>query len=287
MTHPTLIDYLAQHKRTPPKGPIALVFMEDGVEVNSTLRHHVTAGFKTIFALGVAEIEIAEDVAPKVIRITHDMGEDAAMSRAVNAVIAAAPGQWVYYCYNGEYLFFPFCENRTVGEMLAFSMEERRESLLTYVVDIYAGDLGRHPNAVSLDDAYLDKSGYYALARHIEGDRFHERQLDFFGGLRWRFEEHVPYLRRRIDRIALFRAKPGLLINEDHLLNDQEMNTDACPWHHSMTASIASFRTAKALKRNPGSAHVIHNFKWRNSVKFDWHSQQLMDLGLMEPGQWF
>ncbi len=170
-------------------------------------------------------IEIAEDVAPKVTRITHDMGEDAAMSRAVNAVIAAASGQWIYYCYNGEYLFFPFCENRTVGEMLAFSMEERRESLMTYVVDIYAGNLGRHPNAISLDDAYLDKLGYYALTRHIERDRFHKRQLDFFGGLRCRFEEHVPYLRRRIDWIAPFRTKPGLLINEDHLLNDHEMNT--------------------------------------------------------------
>ncbi|WP_438956260.1 hypothetical protein [Cognatiyoonia sp.] len=42
MTHPTLIDYLAQQERTPAKGPIALVFMEDGIEVNSTLRHHVT-----------------------------------------------------------------------------------------------------------------------------------------------------------------------------------------------------------------------------------------------------
>jgi hypothetical protein len=26
---------------------------------------------------------------------------------------------------------------------------------------------------------------------------------------------------------------------------------------------------------------------WHNSAPFEWHSQQLLDLGLMEPGQWF
>ena len=49
--------------------------------------------------------------------------------------------------------------------MLAFHTEERRDAVLTYVVDLYAGDLDEAPNAVSLDDAHMDKSGYYALAR--------------------------------------------------------------------------------------------------------------------------
>ena len=114
-----------------------------------------------------------------------------------------------------------------------------------------------------------------------------ERQLDFFGGLRWRYEEHVPWERRRIDRIALFRAKPGLHLRPDHTFDDEEYNTYACPWHHNLTGAIASFRTAKALKSNPGSMFDITNFHWHHSVKFDWSPQQLMDLGLMEPGQWF
>ena len=50
---------------------------------------------------------------------------------------------------------------------------------------------------------------------------------------------------------------------------------------------MASFRTAKALKSNPGSRYQISTFRWHNSVPFEWGSQQLMDLGLMEPGQWF
>ncbi|MCB1328747.1 MAG: hypothetical protein KDK28_04485, partial [Maritimibacter sp.] len=59
------------------------------------------------------------------------------------------------------------------------------------------------------------------------------------------------------------------------------------PWHHNLTAAIVSFRTAKALKTNPGSTYDIKTFRWRNSVPLEWSSQQLLDLGLMEPGQWF
>ena len=145
------------------------------------------------------------------------------------------------------------------------------------------------PAPSSLDDAWLDRSGYYALARPDPANHNHpkERQLDFFGGLRWRHEEHVPLARRKIDRISLFRAKPGLHLRDDHTFDDEEYNTYACPWHNNLTAAVASFRTAKALKHNPGSTQDIRGFRWHNSMPFEWHSRQLLDLGLMEPGQWF
>ena len=173
--------------------------------------------------------------------------------------------------------------------MLAFQTEERRDAMLAYVIDLYSDDLDEHPHAVSLDNAFLDKSGYYALARPDPGNDGHpkERQLDFFGGLRWRYEEHVPAARRKIDRIPLFRAKKGLRVRDDHTFNDEEYNTYSCPWHHNITGAICSFRTAKALKTNPGSRYDIASFKWHNSAPFEWHSRQLLDLGLMEPGQWF
>ena len=37
------------------------------------------------------------------------------------------------------------------------------------VVDLYAGDLAAHPDAVSLDSAHLDRYGYYAQARRDAG----------------------------------------------------------------------------------------------------------------------
>ena len=286
--HFTSLDqFLKEGTLALAKGPIALILLEDDVEVGSSIRHHLDAGFKSVVTFGVVDIELPDGLPANVHRVDFDATVRDAQVTVVNAVIEKVPGQWVYYCYNTEYIFFPFCEHRAIGEMLAFHTEERRDAILTYVVDLYAGDLHESPTAVSLDDAYIDKSGYYALARKDAQNEFEERQLDFYGGLRWRFEEHVPALRRRIDRISIFRAKPGLRLRTDHTFNDPEYNTYACPWHHSITAAIVSFRTAKALKRNPVSAAQISTFRWHNSTPFEWHSQQLLNLGLMEPGQWF
>jgi len=289
MQYRSLDHFLSEGQAALAKGPIALILVEDNVEIDTTVRHHQQYRFSQVIVLMPPSFELARDVAGTVIRIDYDPDSDLALETAVNRMIDAAPGQWLYFCYNAEYLFYPFCETRSIGEMLGFHTEERRDAMLTYVVDLYAEDLDRYPNAVSLDQAHMDRSGYYALAR--PGDTIEappkDRQLDFYGGLRWRFEEHVPASRRRIDRISLFKAKPGLRLQTNFTFNDEEYNTYACPWHHNLTAAVCSFRTAKALKRNPGSTFDIHTFKWHNSAPFEWHSRQLLDLGLMEPGQWF
>ncbi len=289
MRYPSLDHFIAAQRAALAKGPIAIVLVEDDVEVDTTLRHHLQSGFGQVLALMPPSFTLPRDLQETVHRIDYDMSPANATESAVNRIIAAAPGQWIYYCYNAEYLFYPFCETRLVTEMLAFHTEERRDAMLTYIVDLYSDDLDRHPDAVSLEHAHLDRSGYYALARHDTANHDHpkERQLDFFGGLRWRYEEHVPPARRKIDRISLFRATPGVKLREDHTFSDEEYNTYACPWHHNITATVCSFRTAKALKTNPGSRYDIHTFKWHNSAPFEWHSRQLLDLGLMEPGQWF
>lgn len=287
ISYPDLKTFLKEGTAALAKGPVALIFAEDEVELDSTIRHHVSTGFKSVIVFAMPNFAIAEDAAEQIVRVDYNMLGDAALETAVNAVMKAAGDIWIYYCFNAEYLFYPFCETRAVGEMIAFNVEERRDTILSYVVDLYAGDLWQFPNAVSIETAHLDKSGYYALARKDRWNNDLDRQMDFFGGLRWRFEEHIPVPRRRIDRVCLFRNKPGLVFLADHTFNDPEYNTYSCPWHHNLTAAVASFRTAKALKRNPGSTFDIETFRWHNSTAFEWHSQQLLDLGLMEPGQWF
>lgn len=288
MDYTSLEEFLRTGKPALAKGPVALIFVEDEVEVGTTLRHHLQCGFAAVVALMPDSFALPVEPDDRLHRVGFDCGRPRAVFEAVNQVIAAAPGLWLYYGYNAEYLFYPFCESRTVGEMLTFHAEERRDAMLTYVIDLYADDLSACPSAVSLERAHLDRSGYYALARpDPETGHPRERQLDFFGGLRWRYEEHIPKISRKIDRIALFRAAPGLQLLPDHTFNQQEYNTFACPWHHNLTAAICSFRTAKALKSNPGSTFDIPTFRWHNSTPFEWHSRQLMDLGLMEPGQWF
>ena len=270
------------------KGPVALIFVEDDVEVDTTLRHHIDCGFKHVVAFMPDAFDLPIDLADRVQRVRYDLSADGALEKAVNAVMNAVPDIWLYYCDNAEYLFYPSCETRSVGEMIAFNAEERRFTIMTYVVDLCADDLEKFPNAVSLDYAHMDRSGYYALARMKPGTEWpEERQLDFFGGLRWRFEEHIAESSRKIDRVALFKSYKGLELRRNHTFNEPEYNTYSCEWHHNLSAAIMSFRTAKALKRNPGSTFDIQSFQWHNSAPFEWHSRQLLDLGLMEPGQWF
>ena len=289
MRYPGLDAFLHAGRRALPEGPVAVIMAEDAVEVASTLRHHLDAGFAAVLLLAHPDLALAEAAAGPVYRIDHDVHAPDALPEAVNRIIAAAPGRWLYCGYNAEYLFHPFSETRSIGELIAFHAEERRDAVLSYVIDLYAPDLDRVPSGVSRAEAHFDRVGYYAQARpdRARGDRPKERQFDFFGGLRWRFEEHVPPHRRRIDRIALFRAQPGLRLGADFTFNVEEYNTYACAWHHNLTTAVCSFRIAKALKANPGSMFDIPTFRWGNSVPFAWRSQQLMDLGLMEPGQWF
>ncbi|SMR70658.1 hypothetical protein SAMN04488030_0270 [Aliiroseovarius halocynthiae] len=287
MRYDSLTQFLSSSAKLLSKGPIALIFVEDLIEVESTIRHHQQAGFRALLVFAPDELDLPDDLEGSIHRITFNCSASGAVVDAVNTVIEAAPGTWIYYGFNAEYLFHPFCETRTVGELLTFQTEERRDAVLSYVVDLYADDLEQFPNAVSLEHACLDKSGYYANGRKGTDGNPLERQLDFFGGLRWRFEEHVPQNGHKIDRVSLFKAKPGLKLRANHTFNDEEYNTYSCPWHHNITVAVASFRTAKALKTNAGSKHDIRSFNWHNTTKFQWNSQQLLDLGLMEPGQWF
>ena len=285
----TGLDHLLQagagHLKT---GPLALIFVEDEIELASTLRHHLSLGFGTVVALMPQAFALPDDPGAEVVRVDCDTTSEGALATALNRIIRGVPtGTWIYYGWNAEYLFYHFCEDRGVGEMLAFHTEERRQAMLAYVIDLYAEDLGATPYAVSRETAHLDRTGYYALARKDAQGLSQERQLDFYGGLRWRFEEHIPTDRRRIDRISIFQTQPGLITQGDYRFNIEEYNTYACPWHHNITAAICSFRTAKALKLNPGSTFDIDTFKWHNSMPFEWSSRQLLDLGLIEPGQWF
>lgn len=291
MRHPDFDAFQQDQPGRLAKGPIAVVAIEDEVEVASTLGRLMGQGFKAVLAFCASDIDVpTESLQGDTSRlhvIDFDSRAPTALTDALNLVAAAAPGNWIFGCYNAEYLFYPFSEHRTVGEMTIFCDEEHRRSIMTYVIDLYAADLSLHPDAVDLRTACLDGSGYYALARKDTEGTNRDRQLDFFGGLRWRFEEHIPVTSRRIDRISLFRADNGVKVRPDYTLSDEEMNTYACAWHNNVTAALVSFRTAKALKSNPGSTFDIDGFRWRNSVEFDWSSQQLLDLGLMETGQWF
>jgi hypothetical protein len=239
-------------------------------------------GFGTILVIG----DVAEASTDGVHLFPAQLNRLEDSIDALNKIIAACTGKWIYYAFNAEYLYFPYCETRTIKDAVTFMEEERRIAVFTYAIDLYPENLSSHGNGVDIGSAHLDQNGYYGQERFSDGEVV-ERQPEVFGGLRWRFEEHIPWEKRRIDRISLFKATQGLEIGLDLRLNDVEMNTIACQWHSNMTIAVMSFRVAKALMHNPGSADDINSFRWGGSRKFRWNSAQLMELGFMEPGQWF
>jgi hypothetical protein len=296
MTWDSLEDFVTRGRDHLGRGPVALVFAEDAAAVPETLEHHRARGFATVVLLAPRWVLARTGDAGDGPVVLHDVRQaPGGIAAGVSRVLAAAPpGVWVYAGYNAEFLMHPFCETRTVAEMLAFHAEERRGAVPCVTVDLYPDDLGAVPDGVaagaSRGRAHLDAEGYYALPVRdpANGWAERERQVEIHGGLRWRFEAHVPWNRRRLDRIALVRADRGLALTDDwRVAGDAERNTLNCPWHRNLTAAVASCRVAKALAGNPASREQIGSFLGPGSVRFDWTSRQLMDLGFMEPGQWF
>ncbi len=268
------------------QGPVGIIFAEDLTGLSSSIRHHARLGFKNLFVLKRDDLDLPDSCSELCQEINIPDAFFSNISPFVNQLIALLPDRWIYYCFNAEYLHFPFCENRSIDDLTDFITEEKRNAVFSYTIDLYPDDLGKAKDGFSLEGAHFDGAGYYALQRFVDGES-QDRQLDIYGGLKWRYEEHLPYERRRLNRIALFKTVPGLKMDATGYFNDPEYNTFSCPWHHNATITICSFRTAKSLKTNPGSTFEIDSFIWSKSVKFRWNSQQLMDHGFMEPGQWF
>jgi hypothetical protein len=283
---PTDLDAFASDRRPlPGAGPVAALICEDQVETRSSLEHLAALGFAEIVVFAARPLNFPAGIAARVVYCRT--AEPGAATACLNALIARVPGRWVHYAWNAEYLFFPFSDARSVAEMTRFVEGERRESVAGVTVDLYAADLNAHPDGVDRASAHFDGHGYFASGRQGADGTALARQLEIFGGLRWRHEDDVPPALRRIDRPVLFRARPGLRMNRDFLLVDPELNARSSPWHRSLTACVASFRAAKALRALPGARDRIAGFMWHGSRPFAWRSQQLMEAGLMEPGQWF
>ncbi len=260
-------------------GPVAIIRDEDGVDLDQTIEHAQAIGFENIILLAAHLTERAS-----VLQI--ETPPEMATNEVVNPLLDGLAGRWIYLGHNAEYLYFPFCEGRTISDAAQFVEEERRDAVFCTTVDLYPAQIDRFSMRLDPEQTHFDGAGYFAHDRYDGPDRL-ERQIEVFGGLKWRYAEHVEWKRQRIDRIGFFRAKEGLQIDALGRLNDAEMNTVSCPWHNNMSFCVASFRVAKSLLNNPGSAYEVESFMWEQSLQFDWSSEALMKVGLMEPGQWF
>ena len=79
MKYSDLNTFLKDGKAALAKGPVAIVLVEDDVEIATTLRHHQQAGFVSIIALMPDEFALPLDLQESVHRITYNMARERAM----------------------------------------------------------------------------------------------------------------------------------------------------------------------------------------------------------------
>lgn len=253
-------------------GPIAVMLCDDGRLAAETARWLAERGFAATLALGPAAAAAGDDAIQIAARALDDEGR----AHALNRLIAAHAGDWMLVCRPGEFLFFPYCRDRSVRDLTDFLETERRSSATAYAIDLY----GREPDPdFPLEEAFFDAAGWYAFD-HGGG------AVEVYGGLGWRFEEHLPARELRVNRPALFRAAPLARIKPDLWFEEPEMNAVACPWHHNPTLALMSVRRTRRLLSSQGFAASGRSLLWPRSTRFEWRSEQLSALGFIEPGQW-
>jgi hypothetical protein len=288
--------------RAPGTDPVAIIAAEDGVWLAETVAHHLGLGFTEVIVvcppyLGPDCAALAAtlgETGARLRRVAFDTracpGGAAGAERALTeAALRARTGRWVYLGVNAEFLFFPFCETRKISDFTGFVTEERRDAVAGVIVDIFPAKMEDvPPDSPEARPLWFDALGYVEQPRRDPTAGWAERAREsvIFGGLRRRFEGHIPHTRRSIARMPLFRALPDVALDPEGRFSIDEMNTRHCAWHRNPTVAVASLRAAKALRANPDSRAAISGLLWPGAQRFDWSSQTLLAAGLMEPGQW-
>ncbi|MEM7506681.1 MAG: hypothetical protein AAF415_08030 [Pseudomonadota bacterium] len=277
MTFRSVPDFLdsAACKRLKP-GVLSVVFCEEDWLIPETIAHVQAQRPAHILAIGRTGA-LASDAGLSI--VTADLANRTARVEAMNQLIAGLQGRWMHWLNNAEFLFFPWCETRTINDLASFLKDERRRSLYTYALDLYAAKL---PGAGQLEGAglHFDAKAYHAFPQE-------DRRLTVFGGLGWRFEEFFPAWMQQIGRAALFLADKDVRIGRDMMFEADAYRSVSAPWHNSPTGAIMSLRRTSHLMAAPGFDDVAGKLIWEGSTPFGWHSAQLLDMGMIEPGQWF
>lgn len=277
MDHPDVAHFVRSPPRL-PGGVLAVVLCESALHLQATAAHLVRQGASAIIAIGRASAALSDPGVP-VIRIAEDP-RDSNAPEIMSALMRPLHGRWLVWLWNGEFLFFPFCETRAFSDLAEFLDSERRHMVYTYAFDLYADPLPTAEDSPRECDLYFDRLGYYAFPDQ-------DQTLKIFGSIGWRFEEITPTWMRQIGRASLVRASKGLTMRPDLQFADPDYASASCPWHRNPTAAMMSLRRTRRICTHPRFVEKRQSLMWHGSTRFDWSSRQLLDLGMIEPGQWF
>ncbi len=259
-----------------PMAMTAVVLCDSPRHAQNSISHLIAQGAAAVVTIGDCG-PIDTDGRPHV-RIAQNPEPRA--HKALTEVLKALTGRWVTWLWAGEFLFYPFAESRNLAELTGFLTDERRKMLYCYALDLYAAQMPRGDQDPKDCGLHFDRIGYQPFPIADKG-------LNLHGGLGWRFEELSPAEMHQIGRSTLIKVEEGMTLDRFWRFGHPDFDSVSCPWHNSPTGAVMSLRRSYRITAHPGFADVASDLMWQGSVPFDWSSRQLLELGMIEPGQWF
>lgn len=266
-------------RRSPELAPgiLGIVFCDPRENTAATLEHLERLGIATAIVIG--DPGVAIDATIPVVEIA-EQPTTAGVPAMLNMLIDMLDDCWLLWQWAGEFFLFPYFETRRLADFTTFLTDERRRMAYTYTLDAYAEDLPGAEEDPRDSALCFDRIGYYGFIRG-------EQQLSVYGGPGWRFDECCTPRLKQLGRTALLRAKSGIYMGRDGQFEAPEFSSVSCPWHNNPTAAMISLRHTRSIMAHPAFPPLASSLVWAGSETLEWTSGQLLDLGLIEPGQWF
>ncbi len=273
-----------------PGSTLALIFCVDHFVVQETIEHHLKIGFDHVILFTPTFNKLIAN--EKVIQFEAEISSRDEAWKIICEHYSKLRRNWIYWGLNGEYLYFPYCETRSIKDLAIFLTEERRNSAFGFIVDAYSRNINQDQHGISFDNTGIDTKNYFSLPAEFDfledfEEEERKRFIEIHGGLKWRFIEHTSNDNTKVSSTIFFNLHNDFSIDENGLVIDKEYYSHSCAHHKSPTTAVVSFRTVIDLLHNPNSRAAVRNLNWVGTETFNWSSPQLLRLGFIETGQWF
>jgi hypothetical protein len=172
-----------------------------------------------------------------------------------------------------EFLVYPFMDTRSLRVLGQFLLDDRRVSMSAIVIDTYGREQTATPPA-PLEDGplaafpYFDRDGYIQTRGWGQSTRI-------TGGPLMRLDRSNPDAAPSLNRIAVIWWKRFYSFHDLHTARPWRLNRAHKPGELSTTACLLRVGRASPAAYEAGISERFES----------WH--QLVELGLMSPGNWY
>lgn len=307
------LDLLMGSARRSSAGGIVLVAAHYGTHaiVDAFLDHHRALGVREFVLLDLSSAGgLAQHIAGQAgcaVWRPRDLSRPDEITSWLNGLRCRyASGRWCLSLDTADAFVYYRCETRGIGDLTDFLESESRDHLFALVVDMYGDGAAaddRDPAGGSGELRYFDPFGFVTLdpgrARNVIVRGGPQRRLLF---------KNRPRQSPALNRIPLVKwAWPYAYVAGTRLIVPVYLNNPHAQWHSSPTGCILRFALAQdaealhdaarweapvammdgGLASYPGLQRLRELTLKQDCSRPYRESRDLVDAGLMNPGQWF